>query len=314
MKKIIFLLATLSVINVASAQYFEFYDREKDQIFVIPDPINPYSLDRGLTDDQIQNIRIYTTRALNMVLDSYSSLERRRIIRKETLSYMDGALFFLTEAQQYSPTYLLIRQIESIEKRFRFFPKASYSQDLITLYLNIEKIAGNIDNIQQIRDELQNLIKKASVLDNEEILPVLESIKDLLNIQLIDQPLKEAKSLISIAKEHTKARSFKNAKKSLKLAVEPLLKLTSRGNLELAVANELAYKSYLTYDFNRKISEILLDNCLYYINKAYYLSSLEDRDKLKALINQLKRMKQSFDKKDVMKKEYEILIKELKLF
>lgn len=92
--------------------------------------INQIYLNEGLTENQVYNIRLFTTRALNLVLDAYSSLNKKRIIRKETYTYLDASLFFLNEAHQYSPSYIIYRQIEALEKRIQLYPDEDYSEDL----------------------------------------------------------------------------------------------------------------------------------------------------------------------------------------
>ena len=304
-KILIFLLISFltASASVEVDNEFFFIPKEKEKVIILTE---------GLTEDQIHNIKVYTTRALNLVLDAYSSLHRRRIILKETYSYIDGALFFLNEAKQYSPSYLVKRQIEALKKRYRFFPEDNYLEDIETLKIYIDEIAGNLNNYEEIKRLLEKAIKKAKYMENEELQSILEKIEEKIKIPLIDEPIIEAQNLISIAKDHLKARRYKKSRQALEIAIEPIIKISSRENLYIALAKEYIHKAYITYKTDKTFSMLYLKNALYAVSKAYLVSSYENRDMLKGLKNQLLRMKNNFDDNKKISREFELLITQLK--
>ncbi|NPA52255.1 MAG: hypothetical protein GXO22_05125, partial [Aquificae bacterium] len=179
-KPLILILFAVSHASITTENEFLFIPKEKERIIILTE---------GLTEDQIHNIKVYTTRALNLILDAYSSLHRRRIILKETYSYIDGAIFFLNEARQHSPSYLVHRQIEALKKRYRFFPDENYTEDLETLRIYIEEISGNLNNYQEVYLLLKKAIKKAKFLDNSELINTLETLEEMIKVPLIDGPI-----------------------------------------------------------------------------------------------------------------------------
>lgn len=299
-------------LNLVKAQQFGYYERSKDDLFLIKNKLHPSFVIEGITQDQVNNIKLYSTRTLNLVLDSISSLKRRRIILKETLSYMDASLFFLNEAQQYSPSYYIKRQIEVIQKRFKLFPRDNYTQDLQSLLFFIEENAGNYKEFDFIKDTLENLIEKAHVLENEDIPTYLNLIEEKINISLIDEPIEDAKTLIGIAKDHLKARKYKKAMKSLELALEPLIQISFRENLDLAIARELVFKGKLMYFTDKTIAKNYIENALYFINKAYYISSVENKDVIKGIRNQLRKIIKDFYNQEKILKELDSVSNQLK--
>ncbi len=311
-----FLLFTFLTIlfnfTVSKSQQFEFYDREKDDLFLIKNKLHPSFLIEGLTQDQINNIKIYSTRTLNLVLDSISSLKRRRVILKESLSYMDAALFFLNEAYQYSPSYYIKRQIEAIQKRFKLYPRDNYTQDLQSLLFFIEENAGNYKEFNFIKETLEELIEKAHILENENIPSYLGLIEEKINISIIDKPIEDAKTLIGIAKDHLKARKYKKAIKSLEFSLEPLLQISFRENLDLAIARELIFKGKLMYFTDKTISKNYILNALYFINKAYYISSIENKDIIKGIRNQLRKVIKDFYNQEKVVKDLKSITNQLK--
>ncbi len=311
-----YLLLVFSILffslSFAKAQQFEYYDRDKDDLFLIKNKLHPSFVIEGITQEQVNNIKLYSTRTLNLVLDSISSLKRRRVILKETLSYMDASLFFLNEAQQYSPSYYIKRQIEVIQKRFKLFPRDNYTQDLQSLLFFIEENAGNYKDFDFIKDTLENLIEKAHVLENEDIPTYLNLINEKIEISLIDEPIDNAKMLIGIAKDHLKARKYKKAVKSLELALEPLLKISFRENLDLAVARELVFKGKLMYNTDKTIAKNYIENALYFINKAYYISSIENKDIIKGIRNQLRKIVKDFYNQEKVLKDLKSVSNQLK--
>ena len=282
---------------------FFFIPKEKEKVIVLTE---------GLTEDQIHNIKVFSTRALNLILDAFSSLHRRKVILKETYSYIDGALFFLNEAKQYSPSYLVYRQIEALKKRFRFFPNENYTEDLKTLKIYIDEIAGNLNRYDEIVSILDRAIKKAEYLDNSEIYDTLIKLEDIVKIPLIDEPIIDAQNLISIAKDHLKARKYRKARQALELAIEPILKISSRENLYIAQAKEYIHKAYVSYRVDRTFSILYIKNALYAITKALSVSTSENRDMIKAVKNQLLRMKKDFNNEEKILKEFQLLTTQLK--
>ncbi|WP_457641767.1 hypothetical protein [Persephonella sp.] len=272
-------------------------------IFILPsrgEYINHVYLNEGITENQIYNIKLFTTRALNLVLDAYSSLNKKRIIRKETYTYLDASLFFLNEAHQYSPSYIIYRQMEALEKRIRLYPEEDYSEDLKTLLIYIEEIAGNLDDYEYIRKKLEDTIKKAAFLENQYVLDSLEILKEKVRVLLIDEPLNEAKNLIGIAKDHLKAREYKKSKQALELALNPLINISYRENLYIALVKEYIHKGKVTYDINRRTSLRYLEASLYAINKAFYVSSRENRDLIKEVRKEIRlTLKNFYDEKSI---------------
>ncbi|WP_457621307.1 hypothetical protein [Persephonella sp.] len=256
--------------------------------------INQIYLNEGLTENQVYNIRLFSTRALNLVLDAYSSLNKKRIIRKETYTYLDASLFFLNEAHQYSPSYIVYRQIEALEKRIHLYPDEDYSEDLKTLLIYIEEISGNLEDYEYVRKKLEDTIKKAAFLENQYVLDSLEIIKEKVRISLIDDPLTEAKNLIGIAKDHLKAREYKKSKQALELALNPLINISYRENLYMALVKEYIHKGKITYNLNRRISLRYLEASLYAVNKAFYVSSRENRDLIKVIREDIRDLLKNF--------------------
>ncbi|ACO03669.1 MAG TPA: hypothetical protein DEP48_06455 [Persephonella sp.] len=272
--------------------------------------INQIYLNEGLTENQVYNIRLFTTRALNLVLDAYSSLNKKRIIRKETYTYLDASLFFLNEAHQYSPSYIIYRQIEALEKRIQLYPDEDYSEDLKTLLIYIEEISGNLEDYDYVRKKLEDTIKKAAFLENQYVLDSLEIIKEKVSIPLIDDPLTEAKNLIGIAKDHLKAREYKKSKQALELALNPLINISYRENLYMALVKEYIHKGKVTYNLNRRISLRYLEASLYAVNKAFYVSSRENRDLIKMLREDIRLIfKNFYDEKNTEKMLNDIIEK-----
>ncbi len=299
----IFVFIGSTLASIKKENDFFFIPKEKEKVIILTE---------GITEDQIHNIKVYTTRALNLVLDAYSSLHRRRIILRETYSYIDGAIFFLNEARQYSPSYLVYRQIEALKKRYKFFPNENYTEDLETLKIYIDEISGNLNNYEEIIILLNKAIKKARFLDNSDLLFTLEKLEELVNIPLIDSPITDAQNLISIAKDHLKARKYKKARQALEIAIEPIIKISSRENLYIALAKEYISKAYKSYRADKEFSVLYLKNAIYAIGKALSVSSSENRDMIKAVKNQLLRMKQDFNNENKILKEFELLMSQLK--
>jgi tetratricopeptide (TPR) repeat protein len=270
--------------------------------------VNPLYLNEGLTSNQVTNIRIYSVRAENLVLDAYSALSRRTVYYRETKSYLNGALFFLNEAKQYSPTYLVKRQIEAIQKRIKLFPEEDYTDDLKNLYIYIEEISGNLNNYAEIKSLLLKIIENAKMRKNALVSEKLDILDGKIKIKLIDSPINEAQNLISIAIDHLKAGRYTKSKKALELALNPLISLSSKENLFVALAREYIYKAYLTYDYDQIISLKYVDSALIAINKAYYVSSQENKDTIRTVREKIRALPGIFDNKQEAQKLFTDII------
>ncbi len=270
--------------------------------------VNPLYLNEGLTSNQVINIRIYTTRAENLVLNGYSALNRRTIYYREIKDYLNGALFFLNEAKQNSPTYLVKRQIEAIQKRIKLFPGEDYSEDLKNLYIYVEEIAGNLDNYEDIKELLRDIIRKAKMRKNEYVKEKLEILDEKIKVKLIDTPINEAQNLIGVALDNLKVGKYSRSKKALELALSPLIALSSKENLYIALAREYIYKAFMTYDYDQVISLKYVDSALVAINKAFYVSSVENRDVIKLVREKIRLLPGIFDNSDEAKKLFTDII------
>ncbi len=270
--------------------------------------VNPLYLNEGLTSNQVINIRIYTLRAENLVLNAYSALNRRTIYYREVKEYLNGALFFLNEAKQYSPTYLVKRQIEAIKKRIKLFPDEDYSEDLKNLYIYIEEISGNLNNYDEIKNLLLTIIDNAKMRQNTFVKEKLDVLEEKIKVKLIDNPINEAQNLISIAIDHLKAGRYTKSKKAIELSLSPLISISSKENLFVALAREYIYKSYLTYDYDQIISLRYVDSALIAINKAFYVSSPESKETIKQIRKKIRSLPGIFDNKEEAKKIFTDII------
>ncbi|NPA51578.1 MAG: hypothetical protein GXO22_01650 [Aquificae bacterium] len=134
----------------------------------------------------------------------------------------------------------------------------------------------------------------------------------MIKVPLIDGPITDAQNLISIAKDHLKARKYQKARQALEIAIEPVIKISSRENLYIALAKEYINKAYKSYQVDKDFSILYLKNAIYAVSKAFAVSSSENKDMIKAVKNQLIRMKKDFNKKEKILKEFELLISQLK--
>ncbi|WP_297472953.1 hypothetical protein [Persephonella sp.] len=253
----------------------------------LPSKTQETFFNEGLTENQVYNIKVYTTRALNLVLDAYSSLSKKRIIKKESYAYLDGSLFFLNEAYQYSPTYTVKRQIEALIKRIKFYPDENYSTDIRVLIVQIEEVSANLKDFDRIRNQLDILREYASKRKNDMLKDKLKEIERQIKIPLIDDPILESRYLIGVAKDHLKAREYKKSRQALELALSPLIKLSSRENLYVALSKEYVYKARYTYKVIPELSKRYLELALYNINKAYLVSTEENREILRNIKDKL---------------------------
>ena len=240
--------------------------------------VNSIYLNEGLTENQAYNIKVYTTRALNLILDAQRALKKKKVIRKEVYMYLDGALYFLNEAGQYSPSYLIKREIEATIKMIELFPEEDYTLNLKGIDVGLQELAGNLSNYQYIRKSIDSLLQIAPMKRNQKIKDKLETIKYTIKIPLIDDNINTAKNLIASAKDHIKAKSYIKAQKSLELAISPLERLAFRENLFVVLAKEYVYKAKISLRIDLSLTEKYLVSALYASNKAYYVSSIENKD------------------------------------
>ncbi len=278
-------------------------------MFFFPAKSQENFLNEGLTENQVYNIKVYTTRALNLVLDAYSSLSKKRVIKKETYAFLDGSLFFLNEAYQYSPSYIVKRQIESLIKRIKFYPDEDYSTDIRVLQVQIEEISANLKSYNTIRSKMDKIREDASKRRNDQLKEKLKDLKNMINISLIDDPISEARYLIGVAKDHLKAREYKKSKQALELALSPLIKVSSRENLYVALSKEYVYKARYTYRIFPSLSKKYLESALYNINKAYLVSTEENREMLKKIKDRLGFYIEKYESYSITEEDFENIIK-----
>ena len=238
-------------------------------------------LNEGLTENQVYNIKVYTTRALNLILDAQKALKKKKVIRKEVFTYLDGALYFLNEAGQYSPSYLVKREIEATIKMIELFPEEDYTSNLRGIDVGIEELAGSMSDYKYIRKSLDELLQISPMKRNQKILEKLKTIKYTLKIPLVDDNISEARNLIASAKDHIRAKNYLKASKSLELAISPLERLAFRENLFVVLAKEYVYKAKVSLNIDLNLTKRYLVSALYSVNKGYYVSSIENREILK---------------------------------
>ncbi|MBK3331504.1 hypothetical protein GWK41_00315 [Persephonella atlantica] len=266
----------------------------------------------GLTESQIYNIRTYSLRALNLVLDAYSSLNKKRIIKKESYAYLDASLFFLNEAYQYSPTYTVIREIEALIKRINLYPEESYETDIRVITVQIEEISAPLKDYTLLKEKLQQLYQIASRRDNSKLSDELKEIKKMLKIPLIDIPLSEARFLIGVAKDHLKAGEIKKSQQSLELALTPLIKIGMRENLYIVLTLEYLSKAKFSYRVDPDMSKGFFKSALYSINKAYLVSSEENRNTIKSVKEKIITLFDRYNSYSISENDFDSVIRILK--
>ncbi|NPA57688.1 MAG: hypothetical protein GXN94_00185 [Aquificae bacterium] len=262
----------------------------------------------GLTENQVYNIRLYTLRSLNLVLDAYSSLRKKRIIKKETFAYLDASMFFLNEAYQYLPSYPIKRTVEALIKRIKFYPNEDYSTDIRVLLVYVEELSASLDHYYKIKEELTQLQSIAYRRDNKTLAERLEKLKDKIKISLLDNPISEARYLIGTAKDHLKAGEYAKSKQALELALTPLIKISSRENLYVVLAKEYIYKAKFTYNISAEVSRQYLEVALQSANKAYFVSSEENRSLLDKLRKKINENLKKYDTFSITEKDFEDMI------
>ena len=268
---------------------------------------------QGLTENQITNIKIYTLKALNLSLNAYSELKRQRPNRKNAKSYIESAIFFLNEATVYSPSYPIKKKIETLRKRIKIFPKEYYKKDIISIYQDINKLAGNFTDYEKIKKQLKVLIDNYDTEVNSTVLSKLEIIYSMIELPLIDTPLNDAKTFLAIAYDNLKAGRIDKASKSIEISLDPMIKLTSRESLLLVEFKNLIYNSYTSYlNGNYQLSKMYLILSKKKLKEAYTVSIDENRDMIKGFINQINYIDNNFDKKDEILKEFIVIVRQIK--
>ncbi len=246
--------------------------------FSFGNAVNSIYLNEGLTENQVYSIKVYTTRALNLILDAQKALRKKKIVRKEVFTYLDGALYFLNEAGQYSPSYLIKREIEATIKMIQLFPEEDYTLNLKGIDIGIQELAGSLSDYQYVRKSLDGLLQISSMKRNQKILEKLETLRYTLKIPLVDDNISEARNLIASAKDHIRAKNYLKAQKSLELAISPLERLAFRENLFVVLAKEYIYKAKISLNIDLSLTKKYLVSALYATNKGYYVSSIENKE------------------------------------
>ncbi len=267
---------------------------------------------KGLTESQLYNIKTYSLRALNLVLDAYSSLNKKRVVKKESYAYLDASLFFLNEAYQYSPTYTVNREIEALIKRLNLYPNENYETDVRVITVHVEEISAPLKDYDYIRKELQILSQLSLRRENQGLSEQLKKLKKKIKISLIDDPISEARFLIGVAKDHLKAGEIKKSKQSLELALTPLIKIAMRENLYIVISLEHLSKAKFSYKVDPDISKKYFKYALYSINKAYLVSSEENREGIKDIKDKMMSLVDRYNSFSITEEDFNKLIKMLK--
>ena len=270
-----------------------------------------YSLPSGLSDSQISLIKTYTLKALNTSLQAYTKVKERKLYK--ALAYVESALFFLNEASIYSPSYSLNKKLETLIKRINLFPDKYYKEDLISLKLDIQNLVGSIIVAENILKELDNFIESYETSKNKEIVEFLLKTKENLSLPLIDEPLSNAKTFLAIAYDNLKAKRKDKALKAIEIALDPMIKIGFRENLLLVRFKNSIYSSYLAYSNNNlELAKAYLQQSKNILNNAYKIAVSENKDMIKGFINQLSFIDQNFDNRDLVLREYIIIIRQIR--
>ncbi len=269
-------------------------------------------VNEGLTESQVYNIKLYTLRALNLSLDAYTALNQQIINRSKIRDYLNGTLFFLNEASQYSPGYFIRRQIESLIKRITLYPNEDYTTDIRVLMVNIEEISGILDNYQQINEKLQDIYEKIKNGKNNKAKDKLQEVQNMISIANIDQPLDEAKNLIVTAQEHLRAGQYHKSRQAIELALTPLIAISTRENLYIALTRTYLVKAKYSYTVDYSLSKSYIQSAVYSINKAYWVSSEESREQINQIRKKLNELYKKYDNYSVTEEDFEDIINLIK--
>ncbi|WP_297455809.1 YfdX family protein [Persephonella sp.] len=269
-------------------------------------------INEGLTESQVYNIKLYTIRALNLSLDAYTALSQRVVNHSKVKDYLNGALFFLNEASQYSPGYFIRRQIESLIKRIKLYPNENYTTDIRVLMVNIEEISGDLDNYQLINEKLQEIYENVKKGKNKDAKDLLQEVQNMISVANIDEPLDEAKNLIVTAEEHLRAGKYHKSKQAIELALTPLIAISTRENLYIALTREYLVKAKYSYEVDYSLSKSYIQSAVYSINKAYWVSSEESREQINQIRKKINELYKKYDNYSVTEKDFEDIINLIK--
>ncbi len=273
-----------------------------------------FDIQKNILENQIYNIKLYSLKALNLSLKAYSSLNAKRKNPNEIKVYLKSALFFLNEASNYSPSYLINKKIDTLLLRIELFKNENLKRDLVSLKSDIEEIKGNIINYGKVSTTLNNFIENYSPEKNEDLFLILDDLKEEISLPLVDTPLEHAKTFIAVAYDNVNSRKYLTAKKSVEIAIDPLIDLTAGENLYLVLFKDYIYKSYENFKSeNYAKAKQYLERAKYYLLKSKELSKQTNTS---IIGNFLKRLELIYnteltDKEDILK-EYLILIEDLK--
>lgn len=275
--------------------------------------ISNENIPSSITENQITNIKVYTYKALNLSLNAYSELKSLRPNKKNTQTFLESALFFLNEASIYSPSYIIKKHIETLIKRMKNFPDENYKKDLISLKYEIESIEANLTDYDNVKENIDKILNNYTISKNKEVISELQKLSENINLPLIDNPLKDAKTFLAIAYDNLKASRLKKAKQSIEIALDPMIKLTSRENLYLVRFKNLIYYSSKAYfNNNIEISKVYLQLAKKFLQLAYKVSIDENKDMIKGFLNQINFIEKNFQNKPQIEKEFIIIVRQIK--
>jgi hypothetical protein len=263
---------------------------------------------------EIKNVKLYSLKALNLSLKALSSLNAPRKNIEEIKVYLKSSLFFLNEATDFSPSYTINKKIDTLIMRIELFNNENIKPDLISLKDDIEDIRGNITNYSRISQILNEIIENYTPENNKKLIDKLNQLKKEIKLPLIDTPIENAKMFIAVAYDNVKSRKYTEAKKSIEIALDPLINITSRENTYLVIFKDYIYESYLNFkDENYDQAGYLLKKSKYFLIKAREVS---DDSRQKIIDGILKRIDLIYNndssRRDEILKEYLILIQDLK--
>jgi len=270
-----------------------------------------FYLPSGISDSQISLVKTYTLKALNTSLQAYAKVKERKLYK--ALAYIESALFFLNEASIFSPSYSLKKKIETLIKRINNFPDKYYKEDLISLKFDIQNLIASIIVAENILDKLNKFIENYDTSKNKEIANYLNELKTNISMPSIDEPLYNAKMFLAIAYDNLKAKNRKKVLKAIEIALDPMVKIGFKENLLLIRFKNSIYASYLAYENkNLELAKAYLQQSKKYLKDAYIVSSSENKDMIKGFLNQLSFIAKNFDSKEIVLREYIIIIRQIR--
>lgn len=270
-----------------------------------------FYLPSGISDSQISLVKTYTLKALNTSLQAYTKVKERKLYK--ALAYIESALFFLNEASIYSSSYSLKKKMETLVKRINNFPDKYYKEDLISLKFDIQNLMASIIIAENILDRLNKFIENYDTSKNKEIANYLNELKTNISMPLIDEPLSNAKMFLAMAYDNLKAKRRKKVLKAIEIALDPMVKIGFKENLLLIRFKNSIYASYLAYkNENLELAKAYLQQSKKYLEDAYIISSSENKDMIKGFLNQLSFIAENFDSKEIILREYIIIIRQIR--